>query len=96
MVPQKSLAVSHEWLILLKKLVQMEKQAKSIETFATIWPILSLGTEIVNNVSEYQQDCFCPLPMNRVITKKEKVDIKGVTKAPFFHMIVMGEILALL
>lgn len=74
----------------------MEKQAKSIETFATIWPILSLGTEIVNNVSEYEQDCFCPLPMNRVITKKEKVDIKRVTKAPFFHMIVMGEILALL
>lgn len=96
MVPQKSLAISHEWLILLKKLVQIEKQAKSIETFTTIWPTLSLGTEIVNNVFEYQQDCFCLPPMNRIITKKGKVDVKSVTKAPFIHMIVFGEILALL
>lgn len=50
MDPQKSLAISHEWLILLKKLVQIEEQAKSIETFTTICPTLSLGTEIVNNV----------------------------------------------
>lgn len=96
MVPQKSLAISHEWLILLKKPVQIEEQAKSIETFTTIWPTLSPGTEIVNKVSEYQQDCFCLLPVNRTVTKKGKVDIKSVTKAPFIHVIVMGEILALL
>ena len=96
MAPQKSLAISPEWLILLKKRVQIEKPAKSIETFTTIWPTLSLGTEIVNNVSEYQQDCFCFLPMNRIVTKKGKVDIKSVTKAPFIQMIVTGEILALL
>lgn len=95
MDPQKSLAISHKCLILLKKLVQLEEQAKSIEHLTTMWPLL-LGTEIVSNVSEYQQDCFCLLPMNRIITKKGEVDIKSVTKAPFIHMIVMGEILALL
>lgn len=58
--------------------------------------MLSHCTEIVNNVSEYQQDCFFFLPVNRTVTKKGKVDIKRVTKAPFIHMIVVGEILALL
>lgn len=96
MVLQKSLAISHEWSILLKKLVQIETQAKSAETCTAIWPTLSLGTEIVNNVSEEQQDCVCLLPMNR-IPAKGKIDFSlKCTKAPFVHMIVMGEILALL